>query len=66
MAGFIGEFLSADFHRLKVFKNFCVGLGVPTSSLAEEGVDAEEDLSVPALDHGQSSASSHRSALTGF
>ncbi len=36
------------------------------SSLAEEGVDAEEDLSVPALDHGQSSASSHRPALTGF
>jgi hypothetical protein len=69
MAGFIGEFLStdfADFHRLKVFKIFHEELGAPTSSLAEEGVVAEEDLGDPALDHGQSSARSHKSALTGF
>ena len=43
-----------------------MGLGAPTSSLAEEGVDAEEDLGVPALDQGQSSGRWHKPALTGF
>ena len=67
--GFHREFLStdfADFHRFQVFKIFHEELGAPTSSLAEEGVDAEEDLGGPALDQGQSSASWHKPALTGF
>jgi len=69
IAVFIGEFLStdfADFHRFQVSKNFHAGMGAPTSSLAEEWVVAEEDIRVPALDQGQSSARWHRSALTGF
>ena len=53
-------------HRFQVSKIFCAAMGAPTSSLAEEWVDAEEDLGVPALDQGQSSARWHRPALTGF
>jgi hypothetical protein len=55
-----------DFHRFQVSKIFCAAMGAPTSSLAEWGVLAEEDLGVPALDQGQSSARWHRPALTGF
>ena len=51
--------------RAKGF-SFYEGLGAPTSSLAEECVDADGDVGVPALDQGQSSARWHRAALTGF
>jgi hypothetical protein len=53
-------------HGFRVAEIYREGLGAPTSSLAEEGVDAEEDLGVLALDQGQSSARWHRPALTGF